>query len=236
MPVGGCSIASAVPTQPHDRLDAVPAVTLSFDNGPDPDVTPRVLDVLARRGVRATFFVVGSKLADPAARALAGRAHAEGHWIGNHTWTHATPLGRMDDAHASVDEIAWTQREIADLAHPEKWFRPFGGGGRIGPWLLSGAARDHLAAERYSVVLWNSVPRDWERHDDWPDYALADCRANAHTLVVLHDHIGPPVRQLDRFIGTLQDEGFDIVQDFPDACVPMRRGEAQISLESFVST
>ena len=213
----------------------MPAVTLSFDNGPDPDVTPRVLDVLARRGLQATFFVMGRKLADPAARTQAERARAEGHWIGNHTWTHGTPLGRMADAGASVDEIARTQRAIGDLAHAEKWFRPFGGGGRIGPWLLSAAARDYLAFERYSVVLWNSIPRDWERHDDWPDYALADCRANAHTLVVLHDHVAPPVQQLDRFIGVLQDEGFDIVQDFPDACVPMRQGAARVPLDPFVT-
>lgn len=213
----------------------MPAVTLSFDNGPDPEVTPRVLDVLARRDVRATFFVLGSKLADPAARAVAERASAEGHWIGNHTWTHATPLGRMEDAAASVAEIARTQREIGALAHAEKWFRPFGGGGRIGPWLLSAPARDYLCAEGFSIVLWNSVPRDWERHDGWPDDALADCRVNAHTLVVLHDHVAPPVAHLDRFIGTLQDEGFDIVQGFPEECVPMRRGEARRPLEPFVT-
>lgn len=213
----------------------MPSVTLSFDNGPDPEVTPRVFDVLARRGVRTTFFVVGQKLADPAARKMTERAHAEGHWIGNHTWTHETPLGRMHDAAASVDEITRTQDAIGDLAHPEKWFRPFGGGGQIGPWLLSAAARDYLCAEGFSVVLWNSVPRDWERHDDWPDVALSDCRANARTLVVLHDHIGPPVRHLDRFIGTLRDEGFDIRQDFPDACVPVRRGKASVPLEPFVT-
>lgn len=213
----------------------MPSVTLSFDNGPDPDVTPRVLDVLARRDVRATFFVVGNKLAAPAGRTLAERATAEGHWIGNHTWTHETPLGRMDDAAASVDEIVRTQDAIGDLARPEKWFRPFGGGGQIGPWLLSAAARDYLCAEGFSVVLWNSVPRDWERHDDWPDDALSDYRANAHTLVVLHDHVAPPVRHLDRFIGTLQDEGFEIRQDFPDACVPVRRGEASVPLEPFVT-
>lgn len=210
-------------------------VTLSFDNGPDPEVTPQVLDILARRGVRATFFVVGRKLADPAARALAERAHAEGHWIGNHTWTHATPLGRMENAAASVDEIVRTQAEIGELAHAEKWFRPFGGGGKIGPWLLSAAARDHLVAEKFSVVLWNSIPRDWELHDEWPERALTHCRAQDHTLVVLHDHVGPPVNQLDRFIGTLQDEGFEIAQDFPESCMPVRKGEAWEPLEPFVT-
>ncbi|MBY9051435.1 polysaccharide deacetylase family protein, partial [Pseudomonas fluorescens] len=43
-------------------------LTLTFDNGPDPDVTPLVLDILAERGIKATFFVIGEKLADPARR------------------------------------------------------------------------------------------------------------------------------------------------------------------------
>ena len=66
-------------------------LTLTFDNGPEPAVTPVVLDVLAHHGVLSTFFVIGSKLADPKARACAERAHAEGHWIGNHTFSHGIP-------------------------------------------------------------------------------------------------------------------------------------------------
>jgi peptidoglycan/xylan/chitin deacetylase (PgdA/CDA1 family) len=54
-------------------------VTLTFDNGPEPAVTPRVLDVLAQADIKATFFVLGSKLAEPERRAIAKRAHAEGH-------------------------------------------------------------------------------------------------------------------------------------------------------------
>ena len=53
-------------------------VTLSFDNGPEPAVTPRVLDILDTAGIKATFFVLGSKLADRERRAIAKRAHAEG--------------------------------------------------------------------------------------------------------------------------------------------------------------
>ena len=60
-------------------------LTLTFDNGPDPETTPQVLDVLARRGIRATFFVVGERLAAPGGHALAAAAQAAGHWIGNHT-------------------------------------------------------------------------------------------------------------------------------------------------------
>ena len=68
-------------------------LTLSFDNGPDPETTPRVLDILAERGIKTTFFVIGEKLADPQRRQLAERAHKEGHWIGNHTYTHSVPAG-----------------------------------------------------------------------------------------------------------------------------------------------
>ena len=68
-------------------------LTLTFDNGPEPDVTPHVLDVLKRRNIRSTFFVIGKNLAMPGRRALSERAKAEGHWIGNHTWTPAGPLG-----------------------------------------------------------------------------------------------------------------------------------------------
>jgi len=54
-------------------------LTLTFDNGPEPDVTPHVLDVLRAEEVKATFFVLGAKLADPGRHALARRAFAEGH-------------------------------------------------------------------------------------------------------------------------------------------------------------
>ena len=56
-------------------------VTLSFDNGPDPDVTPGVLDVLRRRCVTAHFFVVGKRVAEPADRRLVERARDEGHMV-----------------------------------------------------------------------------------------------------------------------------------------------------------
>jgi hypothetical protein len=72
-------------------------VALSFDNGPHEDITPRVLDVLARHAVKASFFVVGEKLRKPELRRQAERAHGAGHWIGNHSMTHAFPVGRTGD-------------------------------------------------------------------------------------------------------------------------------------------
>src|SRR4029079_15648049 len=136
---------------PRRSLRASPDVTLSFDNGPDPEATPRVLDVLAERGLKGTVFLVGAQLR--AHRALAERAAAEGHWIGNHTLTHPRPLG--ESAHA-VEEIAAPQAELGPRGHPFRFFRPSGAGGAIEPGLLSAAAVEALVEGAYTCVLWNS--------------------------------------------------------------------------------
>ncbi len=199
-------------------------VTLSFDNGPDARVTPRVLDILAARAIKASFFVVGRKLADPEARPMTERAKREGHWIANHTFTHTTPLGRLDDDAEAVAEIAAAEAEIGQLAENPKLFRPFGGAGKIGPQLLSCAARDYLMAGGYTCVLWNSIPADWEAGGEWVDRALGQTAAQAWSLVVLHDIPGACVDDLERFIDALQARGEDIVQDFPPDCLPIVAG------------
>jgi peptidoglycan-N-acetylglucosamine deacetylase len=105
-------------------------LTLTFDNGPEPEVTPPVLDILARREIRSTFFVVGQKLAGREGRMAAERAHVEGHWIGNHSYTHSLQLGLRNEDDIAEREIGRTQALMTSLAHPNKFFRPFGGGGR----------------------------------------------------------------------------------------------------------
>ena len=125
-------------------------VTVTFDNGPEPSITPGVLDVL-RRGVRTTFFVIGSKLQNRGARARAERAHAEGHWIGNHTWTHSRPLGEDPGAAVAELEIARTQAEIGALSHSDRLFRPTGGGGHLDRRLLSAEAAALLEAGGYTL-------------------------------------------------------------------------------------
>jgi peptidoglycan/xylan/chitin deacetylase (PgdA/CDA1 family) len=202
-------------------MTTAPRVTLSFDNGPEPEVTPGVLDVLRTRDLRATFFVLGHKLA--AHRALAERAHAEGHWIGNHTWSHAGPLGNAPDAVAEA-EIARTQEEIGALSHPDRLFRPQGGGGALGHHLLSRAALDLLVRGRFTCVLWNAVPGDFRDPDGWVDRALDLCQGPEPVTLVLHDLPNGAMRHLDRFLGTLADRGARFTQDFPAACVPLRRG------------
>jgi len=208
-------------------------LTLSFDNGPDPEATPLVLDVLARRGIKATFFVIGKNLA--AHRALAERAAVEGHWLGNHTFTHSGPLGRRSEPGVAEDEICRTQTQLGALVHPHRYFRPQGGGGKLGPHLLSTAAAAFLKRGKYTCVIWNALPRDWDDPDGWVDRALAQCSERQWTLMVLHDIASGAMRQLDRFLGAAIDRGARLRQDFPPDCLPMVDGIATASFTDYVS-
>ena len=210
-------------------------VTLTFDNGPEPAVTDRVLDILGTAGIKATFFVLGSKLADKKRRALAKRAHAEGHWIGNHTWSHTEPLGRVTDASRVISEIVETEALIDELAHPDRLFRPFGAGGALGPHLLSSAAVEVLKKEKMTCVLWNAIPRDWKDPRGWAETALAQCLSQPWTLLVLHDLPTGAMGRLKIFIDRLLDHGGRFRQDFPGDCVPIRRGEVLAALEPYVT-
>jgi peptidoglycan/xylan/chitin deacetylase (PgdA/CDA1 family) len=210
----------------------VRTISLTFDNGPEPGVTDFVLDTLASCDVRAAFFVIGSKLEGGESLRCARRAAEEGHRVGNHSYHHAEPLGLLDPE-ASRAEIARTQA-LLDTFVTERLFRPVGGDGALGDHLLSPAARDFLIAERFTVVLWNVVPRDWERPHAWVDVALARCRQMEHAVVVLHDLPGGAMAQLPSFIGRAVDEGGHFSSDFPASCVVLERGVPRGALDAYV--
>jgi peptidoglycan/xylan/chitin deacetylase (PgdA/CDA1 family) len=208
-------------------------ITLTFDNGPDPDVTPHVLDTLERHGIKATFFVLGEKLRDR--RRLAERAHAEGHWIGNHTYNHIVPLGMSAEHGIAVSEIGRTEALIGNLAHPRRFFRPFGGGGILDRRLLNREALAYLRDHSYTCVLWNVIPEDWARPEGWVDRALKLSFEKTHALVVLHDLPTGAMGELDRFLITAKERGAVFQQDFPGSCVPIERGELLEPIEVYVS-
>ncbi|UGY17226.1 polysaccharide deacetylase family protein [Bradyrhizobium septentrionale] len=211
-------------------------LTLTFDNGPEPDVTPRVLDILGERGIKTTFFVIGEKLGDPARRRLAVRARDEGHWIGNHTYTHSVPLGQQPGADTAQREIGRTQAAIGELSHPNRWFRPFGGGGNLDDRLLKPSVVDYLVRNKHSCVLWNGIPRDWDDPDGWADRALEQCRAQPWTLLVLHDLPTGAMAHLDRFLDRAETSGARFRQDFPPQCVPVRNGAIVLPIQDYVSS
>lgn len=208
---------------------------LSFDNGPEPGVTPDVLAILARRGIPATFFLIGEKLRDPARLELAERMRAEGFAVGNHTFSHGTPLGQRGGAEA-VAEIAACDALLGGLREPGRLFRPNGGGGKLGPHLLNAAAVRHLQAGGHTVVLWNAVPRDFEDPEGWPDRARAQhAAATEPVLMVLHDLPNGAMRHLDRVLGLWQDQGVEFLAEPPEACMPIRRGAAAPGLADYVT-
>lgn len=206
-------------------------VTLTFDNGPTPGVTDTVLDTLKSRGVLATFFVVGTQLRRPGGRDLATRARRSGHLIGHHTTTHTVLLGDAMDPEAAVaTEIAALAPDMAELDGVEKLFRPYAAGGVLNGRVFSLAALAHLQEHRYTCVLWNSVPHDWDDPDRWVERALGDTEHSAWTVVVLHDVDTGAMAHLDRFITELRRRDIDIVQEFPAPCVPIRAGDLRQSL------
>jgi cellulose synthase/poly-beta-1,6-N-acetylglucosamine synthase-like glycosyltransferase/peptidoglycan/xylan/chitin deacetylase (PgdA/CDA1 family) len=183
-------------------------IALTFDDGPDPEWTPQLLDVLHRHGVPATFFVVGSAAARHPM--LVRRIVAEGHELGNHTTTHAD-LGTTSAARAGW-ELRLNQVVLAGavgrrtaLARPPYSSTPdsLDGAG----WL----AVQRTGADGYLAVLADLDPKDWRRPgvDAIVDAATPPDQRGA--IVLLHDgggDRGQTVAAVDRLIGRLQTQGW----------------------------
>ncbi|WP_417725097.1 polysaccharide deacetylase family protein [Salipiger sp.] len=198
-------------------------VTLTFDNGPDPEETPKVLAILERYGIRATFFLVAGKLRDPAMREMAVRTHAAGHWIGNHTMSHGLPLGLVPDPDVPAREIDDAQALLGELSHPDRLFRP-NGKGRVGRHLLSRGAMDRVVAGRYTVALWGVMPRDGGDPPGWPGRAMAYCEAREWSSVVVHDRVRGGMGFLEPFIEMVLKRGGSFRQESPPDVIPIHRG------------
>src|SRR5581483_1252902 len=112
------------------------------------------------------------------------------------------PLGSM--ASGSVAEIADAARLI-----DSRVFRPFGGGGVIGPHLLSQAAVDFLCAGGWTVALWTCVPRDWEDPTGWPSRVSW----GEWDVVVLHDLPDCALDRLPDFLDAALDRGESFTTD-----------------------
>lgn len=153
------------------------ALALTFDDGPEPPYTERILDVLGEFGVKATFFVVGAQvLRHPQ---LARRILDEGHLLGNHTHSHPNLLLRAPAAAREELALASASIERVTGIWPQ-WFRPpFG---FRYPWNVHQAARLGQA-----TVTWSLNPRDFEFPP--PDRLVQRVLREARNgdIVLLHD-------------------------------------------------
>ena len=134
-----------------------PGVALTFDDGPDPVHTPRMLDLLAAEHVKATFCVVGRNVA--AYPALVKRIADEGHTLCNHTWRHSLTLGQQKPAviRADLQRTNDAIRQAVPGAQIRYMRAP---GGNFTPAFVAAAADLGMAS-----IYWQVDPRDWEHPD-----------------------------------------------------------------------
>ena len=165
-------------------------VALTFDDGPHPGSTDRVLDVLGELGVQATFFCTGANA--QAHPALLRRIAAEGHAVGSHSRTHPTP--RETAADALADEYVGGHAEVEQaLGAPVPVFRPPHG-------QLTPSSARLLRARRMGPWLWTVDPGDWRPGTRTAHVAAVGSSAGSGDVVLMHDWVEQPLapEALDR--------------------------------------
>ncbi len=170
-------------------------IAITFDDGPDNNFTAEVLAILAKAGVKATFFLLGREMVkypDLVKAILSG-----GHEIGHHSFDHFGENIR--------EQIGICVREIAAYEVPDRLFRP--PGGRIGFFDLL-----WLKKHGYKTVLWSFDTHDSMRHDGkWqgadPDYAAV----KAGDIILMHDDNAVCVKELPVLIETVRKRGLEPV-------------------------
>ncbi len=156
-----------------------PAVALTMDDGPHPETTPRVLEVLARHGVKTTFFLIGRQAKKHPD--LLARMHAAGHELASHGYRDrvSAVLGRAELEGA----LARTRSVLAPYAEP-RWLRPGGG------W-FAGAVIAAAESQGLRVVLGDVYPMDYNlpfpRFHAW--YVGRNARPGS--IILLHDRPDP---------------------------------------------
>ena len=153
-----------------------PLVALTFDDGPDPATTPRVLSLLDRYDAKATFFMVGERAA--AHPDLVETVRERGHAIGNHTWSHTSlRFARPSEGYRQVRRC----KQVLPSSHA-RLLRP--------PWGQQSLTSRLIAALLgYQVVLWTDHARDWaEKNAQCIQNKLMQA-ARPGSIFLLHDAI-----------------------------------------------
>lgn len=179
------------------RPAACRSVALTFDDGPHPEYTPQVLDILADQRATATFFVIGERAEQHPD--LIRRIVAEGHTLGNHTWTHSEP--NVTSAETFLVEVRQTQQYLQDLTgQPISLFRPPKGQLTVcKTWGLWGLGQQ--------IVLWSTDPKDYRTGSEtelahWARTSVPQ----AGEIILLHDAFSHAIPQLALLISRYRDQ------------------------------
>ncbi|WP_019155326.1 polysaccharide deacetylase family protein [Robertmurraya massiliosenegalensis] len=181
-------------------------VALTFDDGPDPRFTPQILDILRENGIKATFFLMGSRA--EAYPDLVKQIAEDGHIIGNHTYWHPN-LVEEKDVHVLQREVVRTEDSLANLiAYRTKLFRaPYG--------FLNNELVEKLREMNYTAVAWSVDSLDW--HESPPDQITYNVVSNLHpgAIILMHDGAAwdedrtNTVRALRQIIPAIREQGLD---------------------------
>ena len=159
---------------------------LTYDDGPDPVWTPRVLDVLASHGATATFFVLGPE-AERAPESLR-RAQAEGHELALHADRHVRHT-ELDAAELTADTGRALER-LGNLGvHPRRWRAPYG--------VMTDHTRKLADQLDLELVHWDVDTHDWRGDSAASMFATCSPAIGEGSVVLMHDGLGPGVRRAD---------------------------------------
>jgi peptidoglycan-N-acetylglucosamine deacetylase len=189
---------SAPPSQVNCEIDK--CVALTFDDGPDPDLTPKYLAILAKENVKATFFVIGSSL--NSFPDITKKTHKLGHKICNHTWNHAD-LANMSEESA-LKQLNRTQKEIIKIIGPNsKCFRAPYGSLPIGL----------IKATTWLHIGWQADSDDYFRtdSDSLVNHVLNQVYHNEDPIILFHDIHKVGLKSVPTIIRKLKDKGYKFV-------------------------
>jgi len=177
-------------------------VAMTYDDGPHPQNTPRLLDMLRARNIKATFYVIGRNV--DLYPAITRRIVAEGHEIGNHTYTHGN-MTKMSDAKVRL-ELNKCRDSIAKATgvKPRTLRPPYGA--------LKQSQRSWIHSEYgYPTIMWAVDPRDWQR----PGPSVVTSRILSGTtpgaIVLAHDLHAPTVTAMPATLDGLLKKGYKFV-------------------------
>ncbi len=168
-----------------------PCLALTFDDGPNPETTTSIVEALERNGAKATFFVIGSRIAGN--EPLLRRMQNNGYEIGNHSWNHVRFTELQPEE--MIEQVNKTQTALqAAGIKPSPIFRlPYGAGNEA-----------VLKALPLPIVLWNTDPRDWEEKLSLTLVDKVMSLARQGSIIVMHDTEEVTAASIDEIIKRLQ--------------------------------
>ena len=173
-------------------------IALTFDDGPRANTTERLLDGLKERGAKATFFLIGSQIADNAS--LVQRMKDEGHQVGSHTWSHTKLQGQSCSVISA--QISRTDAALRDLlGDGDYWVRP--------PYGLLDKCQESLFS--VPLVKWSVDPEDWKLKNTDKDVAAVLKHVQPGDIILMHDTFPTSVDAALRVVDKLQSQGYQFV-------------------------